>query len=148
MAGMQDDAAEAEVVQANTGAEAEVVHALVGILRANRGAAAVPSTVMELYRADARFKDIVKNKLGGTVIDVLARHPEHFALDANKKLVALATGDSSAHVYTVEVCDDALSTWTGCETKLTSVGHVTNRRLQDTTTRKMLGLSLMATSMT
>jgi hypothetical protein len=103
--GAQDE--EEEAVQADMRAEAEVVQALVGILRASRGGAAVPATVMELYRADARFKDIVKNQLGGTVIDVLARHPEHFALDADKTLVELATGDSSAHVYTMEVCDDA-----------------------------------------
>lgn len=83
--------------------EGHVIDALVRILRASQGAATVPETVMGLYKADSRYKDLVKDQLGTTVVDILARHPEHFAMDADKRLVALSTGDNSAHVYSMEV---------------------------------------------
>jgi hypothetical protein len=79
-----------------------VVDAAVAVLREHRGTATVAATVMGVYRADARFKDYVKDELGTTVLDLLQQHPEHFALDASKSLVALATGEDSAHVYTME----------------------------------------------
>jgi cytochrome b involved in lipid metabolism len=79
-----------------------VVDAAVAVLREHRGTATVAATVMGVYRADARFKDYVKAELGTTVLDLLQQHPEHFALDASKSLVALATGEDSAHVYTME----------------------------------------------
>ena len=57
--------------------EGNIIEALISILRASKGTATVPETVMALYKADSRYKDMVKNQMGTTVIDILARHPEH-----------------------------------------------------------------------
>ena len=79
-----------------------IIQAIVSILRESKGSATVAATVMALYRADSRYKDFVKNELGTTVIELLESHPQHFALDPGKSLVALSSGEGSAHVYTME----------------------------------------------
>jgi len=81
--------------------EASVINAIVMILRESKGAATVAATVMALYKEDPRFKDFVRNKLGSTVIDILERHPAHFALDEGKNLVALSTDENSEHVFSM-----------------------------------------------
>ena len=79
-----------------------VVDAAIAVLREHMGTATVAATVMGVYRADARFKDFVKDKLCTTVLDLMQQHPEHFALDNSRSMVALSTGEGSAHVYTME----------------------------------------------
>ena len=82
--------------------EESIVAALVQILRESKGVATVASVVLSLYKVDARHKDFVKNELGTTAIDLLARHPKHFALDDARHVVALSANEDSVHVYSME----------------------------------------------
>lgn len=61
--------------------------------------ASVAQVVAAVYRADPRMKELIKEKLGCTAIDLMARRPRLFALSSDRTVVVPA--DSGA-AFTME----------------------------------------------
>ena len=86
-----------------------VVDAAIAVLRENKGTATVAATAMGVYRADARFKDFVKNQLGTTMLDLLLQHPQYFELHHSRNVVALSTPPSVGSAQEVYMTDEVAS---------------------------------------
>ena len=76
--------------------------------------ASVAQVVAAVYRADPRMKELIKEKLGCTAIDLMARRPRLFALSSDRTVVVPA--DSGAAFTMEEVakhCTKVLPSFTG-----------------------------------